>query len=976
VSISTTSLTTNWDNNNFIGTSTMTYHIAGYVRDNFGIAINGAAVALSGDAAGSVLSLADGSYQFSNLANNKNYTVIASKPGYMFVPVTISTVSLNANADNQNFVGTSTTTYFIGGYIRDNLGSSLSGAAVALTGDSTGSILSSADGSYRFSNLTNNKNYIVTPSKAGYAFAPVSISTVSIRDNCDNQDFVGTSTITYYIAGYTLDNSGKALSGATVVLSGSSTGSAISAGDGSYQFASLTNGKNYTVTAAKPGYVFVPVAISSNSLAANLGNQNFVGTSTMTYHIAGNVLDNLGVPVNGASVTLSGSMTGSVSSAADGSYQFVNLANSKNYTVTPAKPGYVFIPVSVSTSSLYTNIDSQNFIGTSTMTYYIAGYVRDNSGNPLSAATVTLGGNASGSAQSSVDGSYRFLNLTNNKNYSVTPAKPGYIFAPLTISTTSLAMNWDNNNFIGTSTMTYYIAGYVRDNSGSAMSGTSVGLGGGSTGSVLSAGDGSYQFTNLANSKNYTVTPSRPGYSFVPVSVSTGTLTTNLNNQNFVGTSTMTYFIGGYVRDNSGASVSGAVVALSGSALGSLSTPADGSYQFPGLLNSKNYTVTPSKSGYSFTPVSISTSSLGANMANQNFTALALASTGYYMKGYILNASGTGISGVSVALTGGVTMSTSTPVSGQYQFLNLPGYAAYFVTPSKTGLIFSPGSINITSLNTSLDNQNFTVSNTNSISGYVYDTRMSGISGATVALAGSKNVNVVTAYNGSYSFSGVPAAGSYVVTATVTNYGCTPAPLNILNLSNDLTNQNFTCKRKYYIRGNIGAASGGAISKAVVLLSGDQAASTTTDDSGNYQFDDLNEDGTYNIIVNKDGYLFNPATRSTSTLEGILEDWNFIGTYLKSMSAGDIKVLGSLAGKGTINPDRGDTAKIYFIGTGTSRMELKIYTLKGELVWEDSKDGLQEGMFEWIPKNIASGTYVAHVKGPGINKSRKIIIIR
>ena len=193
--------------------------------------MNGVAVALTGNTTGSVLSAADGSYQFSNLTNSKNYTVMPSKPGYVFVPVSISTASLSANYSNQNFVGTSTITYYIGGYINDNYGAAMSGASVALTGNTTGSVLSAVDGSYQFSNLANIKNYTITPSKPGYIFVPISLSTTSLTANLSGQSFVGSSTATYYMAGYVHDNFGSAMNGATVALTGNSTGFVLSAAE-------------------------------------------------------------------------------------------------------------------------------------------------------------------------------------------------------------------------------------------------------------------------------------------------------------------------------------------------------------------------------------------------------------------------------------------------------------------------------------------------------------------------------------------------------------------------------------------------------------------------------------------------------------------------------------------------------------------------------------------------------------------------
>ena len=89
-----------------------------------------------------------------------------------------------------------------------------------------------------------------------------------------------------------------------------------------------------------------------------------------------------------------------------------------------------------------------------------------------------------------------------------------------------------------------------------------------------------------------------------------------------------------------------------------------------------------------------------------------------------------------------------------------------------------------------------------------------------------------------------------------------------------------------------------------------------------------------------------------------------------------MKIVGSTQNKGTINPDKGDTAKIYFIGKVKGKYDLKVYAISGEIVRKDSVNGVAEGMFEWAPGKTASGTYVAHINGPGIDKSKKIVIIK
>ena len=72
----------------------------------------------------------------------------------------------------------------------------------------------------------------------------------------------------------------------------------------------------------------------------------------------------------------------------------------------------------------------------------------------------------------------------------------------------------------------------------------------------------------------------------------------------------------------SGPPTSGVYVALTGASTAGTTTDANGNYTFTGLLNGR-YTVTPSVSGYDFTPASMSVTVNGADMPGQNFTAVA-----------------------------------------------------------------------------------------------------------------------------------------------------------------------------------------------------------------------------------------------------------------------------------------------------------------------------------------------------------------
>jgi alpha-galactosidase len=79
------------------------------------------------------------------------------------------------------------------------------------------------------------------------------------------------------------------------------------------------------------------------------------------------------------------------------------------------------------------------------------------------------------------------------------------------------------------------------------------------------------------------------------------------------------YAINGVITEN-GVAAPGITLNLSGQSSGSTTTNSSGAYQFSNLPTG-NYTVTPSKTGYSFTPANRSYSLLNSNQSAQNFTA-------------------------------------------------------------------------------------------------------------------------------------------------------------------------------------------------------------------------------------------------------------------------------------------------------------------------------------------------------------------
>ena len=191
----------------------------------------------------------------------------------------------------------------------------------------------------------------------------------------------------------------------------------------------------------------------------------------------------------------------------------------------------------------------------------------------------------------------------------------------------------------------------------------------------------------------YTITPSKAGYIFSPIS-RTVPVPPNATNQNF--TATPIYSISGHIVDNNNNALAG--VTLSAGANYTTTTDANGNYTLNGLP-AGTYPLTPAKPGYTFSPA-LRNVTVPASATAQNFVGSLIT---YAVSGQIVTGSNSPLAGVT--LSDGAGHSTTTDANGNYTLTGLvPG--AYTLTPSKTGRIFSPASRAVT-LPPNATNQNF-----------------------------------------------------------------------------------------------------------------------------------------------------------------------------------------------------------------------------------------------------------------------------
>jgi hypothetical protein len=194
----------------------------------------------------------------------------------------------------------------------------------------------------------------------------------------------------------------------------------------------------------------------------------------------------------------------------------------------------------------------------------------------------------------------------------------------------------------------------------------------------------------------YTVTPSKTGFTFSPTSQGLR-VTTAGRAANFIGTPTGVN-VSGRISDAAGTAIRGVTVTADS---GQTSTTNSAGYYTLSGVPDGSRTVTPSKAGYGFTPVSKPVTVSGVNVSGVNF----IGSTGYSVSGRIATSSGGAIPGVTVQLDSGPTVSTN---SAGYFTINNVANGAHILTPSKSGLTFTPLNKTVNVSGANVGGQNFT----------------------------------------------------------------------------------------------------------------------------------------------------------------------------------------------------------------------------------------------------------------------------
>jgi hypothetical protein len=138
------------------------------------------------------------------------------------------------------------------------------------------------------------------------------------------------------------------------------------------------------------------------------------------------------------------------------------------------------------------------------------------------------------------------------------------------------------------------------------------------------------------------------------------------------------------------APLTGVTLTLTGTSSDSTTTDGMGTYEFSPLTANGTYTVTPSKAGLTFTPASRTIANLmGAREAD--FIGSPVGAT-YTLSGQVRDLNDTGVTDVTMTLSGSASATLTTDLDGRYTFTGLAPGGTYVLTPSKSTFTFTPPS--------------------------------------------------------------------------------------------------------------------------------------------------------------------------------------------------------------------------------------------------------------------------------------------
>ena len=682
------------------------------------------------------------------------YRVTPSKPGFTFTP-TFREVS--GGVDGVNFVGTAKV-FSVGGVATP--GATLTFSLVSGNGSVPGPVQADSFGNWSQTGFQPGTTYRVTPSNMGCTFLPPS------RD-FDGPRFDLSFSCTFGLAGRVTAPDNTGLAGVTLTFTRlSGTGDVPPAtqtdANGNWSQTGFQDGTTYRVTPSKTNCTFAPTFLDASGASNNL---NFVGTSTV---FSASGAAPFGTTLTFTRVSGNGNLPNPVVADASGNWSQSGFQLGTTYRVTPSKPGSTFTPTSRDFNGARNDLNFISIFG-------LAGRVTAPDNTGLAGVTLTftrLSGNGDVPApvQTDANGNWSQAGFQDGTTYRVTPSKTNCTFTPAFLD----ASGANNNlNFVGT-VNAYGVSGTASP--GATLTFTRVSGNGNLPGPVQAGANGNWSQSGFQPGTTYRVTPSKSGCDFTPPSRDFDAARNDLNFTCFFG-------LAGHVTTSGNAGLAGVTLTFTrvsgtGGIPAAVQTDANGNWSQTGFADGSVYRVTPSKSGFTFTPPPVDVN--GAN-SGINFVGTPTTQSGYTVSGRVTDGNGMPIAGVMLSFSlasgnGNVPGPVQTDANGNWSQSGFSLDSTYRATPSKGNLVFAPPGRYFSSPGSGLD----FVGVPYTVSGRVTDGSGAPIAGVMLSFSlasGNGNVPgpVQTDANGNWSQSGFSLDSTYRVTPNKHGLTFTPA---------------------------------------------------------------------------------------------------------------------------------------------------------------------------------------------------------
>lgn len=334
------------------------------------------------------------------------------------------------------------------------------------------------------------------------------------------------------------------------------------------------------------------------------------------------------------------------------------------------------------------------------------------------------------------------------------------------------------------------LGGRIVDSNYRAVANVSVTMDGtafpGSTTSTRTNNAGYFAFP-MVPAGIHKVTPLPNGFTFQPRSRTVTVVATDVSDVNF--TATAAYDITGRLttRDAQGNSVAlpGVTVSCRGTGITqTVKSGPDGTYSL-GSFPSGTFVVTPAYAGLSFNPPGRTVTLNGSSSIGNDFN------TGVKIEGRVANATGLGLSGVTVSCFGGgniLRATIQTDLDGGFRFINIPD-GDYLVV---LGAGYTPEARSVHVAGVDVTGQNFN----SGLPGFILHGRVTTSGGLPMAnipvtrSLGAGTATTMTNSSGTFQFNNVPS-GTYTLAPQVPGFIFAPPTRTVIVAGANSVNHSF-----------------------------------------------------------------------------------------------------------------------------------------------------------------------------------------